>query len=643
MHMFWTHSMHGGARRWLRLLLPALILSALCSARDVACFAQDGPASRPAAAAPGSITPQLAGLAQAYHDDVVRLASPEFAGRRIGEPGCELAAQYLEGRLKALGVETAPGSRGYRSGFSITRGITVKGTPTASIGGQALAPGVDYAVAAFSGSGKVERAPLVFAGYGITAPELKWDDYAGIDVKGAAVVIIRGEPQETDTQSAFAGTQPTVYSDMRRKASNARDHGAVAVLLVDSPVKNPEDKLAEVHPLYSAASFDLPVIHVRRAAVQNALIGGTGLSFAEIVETMNLEFKPHSAVLGGAQFSADVHVEKDLATGFNIVGVIPGADEQLKSQYVALGAHYDHLGVGGPESQAKDSYGQVHPGADDDASGVAGVLEIAAWAMQNRQSLKRSLLLCLFSGEEEGLLGSAALMKNPPVPHDSIYCLLDLDMIGRLRASQLMLGATGTAKEFEGLLKGLPDQYGLSILEDKSGIGGSDFLSFTSTGIPSIFAFTGPHPEYHTPRDTPDTINWDGAQQVLGFVTALTERLCDRDGKLTYDRPAGGPPAQRPSSANISVSMGTVPAFGEEPPQPGYLIGDVVAGGPAQQAGIAKGDIIIKILDYKIANIYDFMYVMQDCQPGQVVPVIVVRDGKELEFQVTLTAKALQQ
>jgi hypothetical protein len=642
MHMFLTHSMHSGARACL-LLLALLILLAVSGAREQACFAKDGPAAAAEIAAAGVLAAQLAGLAQAYRDDVERLASPEFAGRRVGEPGCELAAQYLEERCKALGVEAPPNSRGYRSGFSVTRGITVKGTPTAILGGQALAQGVDYAVAAFSGSGKVDSAPLVFAGYGITAPELKWDDYAGIDVKGAAVVIIRGEPQETDQQSAFAGDKPTVYSDLRRKASNARDHGAIALLIVDSPVKNPEDKLAEVHPTYSAASFDIPVLHVRRSVVENTLISGAGLSFAGLVETMDREFKSHSALLAGTQFSVDLQVEKDLATGFNIVGVIPGSDAQLKGQYVAIGAHYDHLGLGGPESQTKDSYGQVHPGADDDASGVAGVLEIAAWAMQNRPALRRSLLVCLFSGEEEGLLGSAALMKNPPVPHSSIYCLLDMDMIGRLRENKLMLGATGTAKEFEGMISGLPEQYGLCINEDKSGIGGSDFLSFTSAGIPAIFAFTGVHPEYHTPLDTPDKILWDGAQRVLCFVTALTGRLCNRDGGLTYNRPAGGPPEQRPQTSGISVSMGTVPAYGEEPQQPGYLIGDVKPGGPAEQAGIAKGDIIIKILDRKIANIYDFMYVLQDCQPGQVVPVTVFRDGKALEFQVTLAAKALQQ
>lgn len=596
-----------------------------------------------AQAEPAPARPELSGLMPAYRADVERLASAEFAGRRVGEPGCELAAQYLEQRLTELGVEPAPGARGFRSGFSVTRGISVAGAPAASLNGQAWAHGVDYAVAAFSGSGKVDAVPLVFAGYGITAAELNWDDYAGLDAKGAAVLILRGEPQEADKTSAFAGDQPTVYSDLRRKAANARDHGAAALVIVDQPGKNPDDALAEVHPLYSAANFNLPVIHVRRALVQNALIGGTGLSFAEITETMDLERAPHSALLGGSLFSIDLTVEKDLATGFNLVGVIPGADEALNGEYVAIGAHYDHLGLGGPESMVKDSYGQVHPGADDDASGTAGVLAVAAWAMAHRSALKRSLLICLFSGEEVGLLGSAALMKNPPVPHDSIYCLIDMDMIGRLREGKLLLGGTGTAKEFGELYAGLPQQFGLAITEDKSGFGGSDFLSFTSVGIPSLFVFTGVHPEYHTPQDTADKILYDGVEQVLGFVVALSERLCNRTAELTFARSAGGPPEQRQQTAGLSVSMGTIPAYGEEPAQPGYLVGDVKPGGPAELAGIAKGDIIVKILDSRIANIYDFMYVLQDCLPGQVVPVVVVRDSKELEFQVTLAAKALQQ
>ncbi len=404
-----------------RLLLAALLLTAMAGLPAARCQANgDAPApatatqaSATGGAQPAAAVPALDDLMPAYRSDVERLASPEFEGRRIGEPGAELAAQYLEQRLQAIGVEALPNSRGYRSGFSVTRGITVTGTPSASLNGSAWTLGTDYAVAAFTGSGKLDSAPVVFASYGITAPELKWDDYAGIDAKGAVVVILRGEPQEADTASAFAGDQPTVYSDLRRKAANARDHGAVALLIVDQPAKNPDDKLAEVHPQYSAASFNLPVLHVRRALLQNALIGGTGLSFAEMTETIDLESQPHSAVLTGSQFSIDLAVEKDMATGFNLVGIIPGADETLKGQYVALGAHYDHIGLGGPESMAKDSYGQVHPGADDDASGVAGVLAVAAWAMQHRSELKRSLLVCHFLGRGRGLARFRGLHQEP--------------------------------------------------------------------------------------------------------------------------------------------------------------------------------------------------------------------------------------
>jgi hypothetical protein len=340
--------------------------------------------------------------------------------------------------------------------------------------------------------------------------------------------------------------------------------------------------------------------------------------------------------------SVSIEVEKDLVTGFNLIGVIPGADEQLQGQYVAVGAHYDHLGLGGPESMAPQSYGQVHPGADDDASGVAGVLAIGAWAVQNRAAFKRSLLLCLFSGEEEGLLGSSAMMKNPPVPPGSITSLVDMDMIGRLRNGRIFLGATGTAAEFESLLAGLPGQFGLQTSEDKSGIGGSDFLSFTRAGIPSVFVFTGAHPQYHTPQDTPDLVNYDGAEQVLDFVVAITERLCDYGGALTFQNPSGQAQA-RPQTSSLSVSMGTIPAYGEEASQPGYLIGDIRPGGPADQAGIKAGDLVVKIMDRRIANIYDFMFVLQDCQPNQTVPVTVIRGGQALEFQVTLAAKAVQQ
>ena len=637
----------------LGAVLLAALLSAAASAPSAQVQPRGGVSAATAPAAPTTLAaPATPAILAAQFDpaqlkaDIEYLASPECMGRRVGEPGCELAAKYLEGRLHDLQVQPLPGAQSYRRGFSVTRGITVAGTPTVTLGAlgaQALTLGSDYVVAAFSGSGKADAAPVVFAGYGISAPDLGWDDYSGLDVQGSAVVILRGEPHLPDKAGAFGADQPSVYSDLRRKAALARDLGAAALLILDTPQMSPPDALPEVRPAYSAASMSLPAIHLRRALLQNALIGATGLSFDELIETMNLEGKPCSAKLDAVSLSIDLRVEKDMVTGFDLVGVIPGGDAELSQQYVAIGAHYDHLGIGGPESTAPGEYGVVHPGADDNASGVAGVLALAAWAQANHAQLKRSLLVLLFSGEEEGALGSNAVVKNPPVPPGSIYCLVNMDMIGRLRDDKLVLAGTGTAAEFGEVLAGPVEQSGLKVTLAKSAFGGSDHLPFLAAGIPALFAFTGAHPQYHSPRDTADLINYGGEARVLSFVSAVLARLCNRAGGLTFQQTGGGEPLERAQASRRTVTMGTIPDYSTEPSQPGVLVGGVRPGGPAEAAGIQAGDLIVMMLDRRVSDIYDFTYALEDCQPGQKVEVKVLREGKELTFTVTLAARAVQQ
>jgi aminopeptidase YwaD len=360
------------------------------------------------------------------------------------------------------------------------------------------------------------------------------------------------------------------------------------------------------------------------------------------VETMDLEYKPMPAVLGNAAASIDIEVEKDLTTGFNLVGVIPGSDPELSQQYIVIGAHYDHLGTGGPESSRPDLIGQIHPGADDNASGCAAVLEIARWAKQLQPPLKRSVLVCLFSGEEVGAVGSAALVRRPPVPHSQIDCMLNFDMVGRLRDDKLLLGGAGTALEFDDLLAGLDEAHDMTFSQDRSGFGGSDHLNFMQHDDPVLFFFTGAHPQYHSPLDTPDLINYEGIERVAGVAEDLISRVDKMPGMLTFVRPEGAPTSQRNVRESISVSMGTIPSF-EEHDQPGYLLGDVRPGGPADAAGLKGGDLITKIRDRKIASIYDFMFALEDVEPGQTVTVIFMRDGEEHTVEVTLEAKSIQE
>jgi len=647
---------------WVTTALAALLITAAGGQTDAQSGATPSGNESTASAEQYAAPPAMSGaepatLAEAAAADALRqpdaesrlesivsfLAGPECAGRRTGTEGAEVAATYLESIFAGLGLEPAPGLRGYRQGFSLTKGIQVVGEPRVAIGELELAPGRDYTVAGFSGSGRAQQAPLVVAGYGIVAPELNWNSYADLDVKGAAVVIIRGEPQEQDPDSVFAGTQPSVYSDLRRKAATARDLGAAAVLVINNPLTAPDDILPELRPTYSAAGFDIPVIHVRRDLLVNALIGTTGLSWHEIAETIDLENTPHSAALDSTTLDIDLEVEKELATGYNIIGVVPGANPDLAGEYVILGAHYDHLGIGGPESSVRGSYGQIHPGADDNASGVAAALEVAWRAEQASGLAGRSLLVALFAGEELGLLGSAAMARDMPVPVEQVHSMVNLDMIGHLQEDRLIVGGSNSAEELAGLIEAPATANGLKLDPDLSGLGGSDHLSFLRIGIPALFFTTGGFDGYHSPADTADQVNYTGLAKIADFGYDLLSALATWPAALTFNPDAAPAVGASGKRAGLKVTMGTVPHFGSEPPVPGMEIDDVIAGGSAERAGLQGGDVITKILDWKITSIQDFMYALQDCTPGQVVPVVVWRDGENLTFDVELSARNIQE
>ncbi|MCH7471436.1 M28 family peptidase [bacterium] len=591
---------------------------------------------------PGAALDEQDAQRQARLREVVEyLSSEECGGRRVGTEGCELAAVFLEQRMAGLGLVPLPGLDGYRHEFPVTRGIRVSGTPTVELNGELLTRGADYIVAPFSGSGSAEAAPLIFAGYGITAPELGWNDYEGIDTEGAAVIIVRGEPQQDDPASAFAGEQPTVYSDLRRKAALARDRGAAALIVLENPLHGGADELPEFRPTYSAANFELPVIHLLWESIDALISEAAGFTLKEVLGAIDSHFTPASMPLGSATLAIDLAVVKDTVPGYNLVGVVQGSSPDAAGEYVVVGAHYDHLGTGGSESMTPGKYGEVHHGADDNASGVAAVLEIARSAMEHRGGIGRSLLVILFSGEELGVVGSSAFVDNAPVVHEQITAMLNLDMVGRLVDGQLILGGTGTALEFEQIIGDKPSLYQLRISEDRSGFGASDHISFTRHDHPVLFFFTGAHKDYHKPSDTAEKINYDGLARVVDFATAITAELLSYPGALTFQE-VESPTRAGGSPGPLKVTMGTIPSYIDHG-QPGMHISDVRPGGPAERAGIRGGDAIVEIDGRAIHDIYDFMYALEDAVPGQTVSVVVVRDGVELTFVVTLAARNIQQ
>ncbi|MDQ3022850.1 MAG: M20/M25/M40 family metallo-hydrolase [bacterium] len=591
-------------------------------------------------------TPDAAQAKQTYLQRIVeRLSSDDFEGRRVGEDGGNKSFNYLYKEMVLLGL-IEPGPVPNVHTFDVTRGIKVVGPTELKIADAQLTFGTDYDIALFSGGGTVTDAPLVFAGYGIVAPELNWNDYKDIDVRGAVVVIVRGEPQANDKDSRFSGDQPSTFADLRRKASTARDLGAAALLILNNPMSDWVDSLPEQRATYSAANFDIPAVHVKRAILEPLLKSGAGHDLRTLLQAMDRYGMPASSALPGTA-SLILQVDRDLVQGRNLVGVIPGTHPELRKQYIVIGAHYDHLGIGGTESLAPELFGQFHHGADDNASGVAAVLEIARRVCKS--PLRRSVLVCFFDAEEIGTVGSRYLVDDLPV--EQIYAMLNFDMVGRMRNNELVLGGTGTAELLEIAAKAAlnsvwseqPDEAKRLVLrQDASGFGASDHMNFVQKKVPSLFFFTGSHEDYHKPSDTPEKINYDGIEMIVGFADNVVRGLDIYEDPLEFVEitPEHAPQRNR---GKLKVTMGTIPSYIETPGLQGMALGDVVKDGPADKAGLKGGDVIVRIGEKKVSNIYDFMYAMEAHESGEVVEVEVLRDEESIVVQVTLGARGVEE
>ncbi|MCC7479374.1 M20/M25/M40 family metallo-hydrolase [bacterium] len=561
------------------------------------------------------------------------LAGPECSGRRMGTPGCVAAADYIK---RVLGAQVEVRTQD----FEITQGIRVSVSPSLSLGGQALASGSDYSVAPISDSGALTDAPLLFGGYGIHAPDLGWDDYAGLETAGAVALIIRGEPLSGEVATRiFAGDQPSVYADLRRKASAARDLGIKALLVLENPLdsKLGPGELPEQRPTYSATNFDIPVLFITAQAAAPLLPKGP-YSLADILKYNDEGGRSSARAVEGTSCSLDIQVERDRVPAWNIYGLLPGSDAGAGT--IVIGAHYDHLGLGGPESLAPEQYGTPHWGADDNASGVAAVLELAARYGSAAQRPRHSLLFVFFSAEEIGTVGSDVFVKNLPVPHEQVLCMLNFDMVGRMRDDKLIVEGTGTAAEFPEVLRGLDGQLGLQVEMGASGFGASDHMSFVKAKMPALFFFTGTHEDYHTPRDTADKVNPAGIASTADYAVEVLTRLDKLSGPLSFQEVAA--PQQGKSRSELQVTLGTIPSYTESAVE-GMAVGDVRPGGPAAVAGIKGGDIIIEIAGKKIGSIHDFIFALTGRNPGEVVEVKVLRGTETLSFQVTLAAKNVEQ
>ena len=540
-----------------------------------------------------------------------------------------MAAEFVAERFRQLGLKPTTENGSYFQHFSFIARVhpgpgnalvfeLPGGTRTATVE-------EDFRPLSFSSSGSAS-GEVVFAGYGIHASDLGYDDYAGLDVKGKVVLVLRYSPDGDDPASRF---QP--HMALRRKASEARALGAIAVLVATGPVGAKETTPVKISFDASFVDSGLPVLGLSTPLAE-ALLAGHGFTLAELQQRMNERKEPASRPLGvTVKLTTDVVQER--ADAVNVVALLPGSDPALSDEVVLVGAHYDHLGYGGEGTNTlAPDVRAVHPGADDNASGTAGMLEIARRMVTARPA--RTLVFVAFSGEEEGLLGSSHFVQHPPLPKEKIVAMLNLDMVGRPKAGPaLTIGGYGTAAQWPGLVEKLNANHHLKLSTNKGGFGASDHSSFYAADIPVLFLFTGAHEDYHKPSDTADRINYPGMAEVVGFAADLTLRVAGLPQRPTFQKVADEGTGERRS---FKVRTGVIPEFGYE--GPGVKLSGVRGGSAADKAGLKAGDIVVLFGPREIRNIYDYMYALGDHKAGETVVLKVLRGKETLDLSVTLEA-----
>jgi hypothetical protein len=552
------------------------------------------------------------------------LSSDSLQGRLPGTPFDRVAAKYIKDQFEFSGIKLI-GKNGYQF-FDFIAKQEAGPNNALTIGNEKLKHKIDFTAFPFSSNDSLSSS-VVFVGYGfsINSDSFIWDDYQSVNVSGKWVLILRGDPDSKNSESPFIP-----YVADRFKAMVAKDQGALGVILVSGTEFDSSDELVSM----SEKDFDvgIPVIHVTRVVAEK-ILRSSGFNVLTLEKKFVSIPRPSSfAIKLNVAARTDVMLQKRATQ--NVIGLIEGTHPMLKHQYIVVGAHFDHLGLGGKgtSSRMPDTIA-VHNGADDNASGVASMLEIAQKLAGNQQ--QRSILLVAFGAEELGLLGSRYFVENPLVPTDSIVAMINIDMVGRLSPERsIQIGGVKTSIESEGIIDKISTTYNFNIAKSPEGYGPSDHASFYGKNIPVFFITTGPHTDYHTPNDKIGSINFEGLVDVSKFISSLVSDLASLPHKLSFQE-AGPKASPTRHGRDLKVRLGIMPDVSGTSNN-GLRVIAVTENNPAWVAGIKKDDIIIAINGQSIGNVQDYMFRLKDLKPRTTITVEVKRNGEPKVFLVQL-------
>jgi hypothetical protein len=552
--------------------------------------------------------------AEHYLSYVKYLASDQLKGRGNNLPELSKAASYIEGRFRKAGLKDFASLDGYRQYFEVTAQVDLLAGSHLQIGAQRYALDKDFSLLSFadrSDAGERRKegpvlllmsgsGPAIFCGHGVAAIQGDYDDYAGKEVHGKVAVVLDGAPSLTEKQ------KPLVHSDLLSKIVLAKNKGAAALLLVRDPSH---------FSSRGAEQMGMPAFAVTPELAANLL----GVDAAQLGNP-HAEFHP-------AALQWNVHLEKQRRRVANVVAYLAGSP--MPQEWVVVGAHYDHLGLGERYALDPNAVGQPHNGADDNASGTAGVICLGENFAGHQPPLARGIVFIAFAGEELGLLGSAYFVDHLPAEVKRVAAMVNMDMIGRPQG-KFFLGGVGTAKEFPELLKDWHADLKIEVSDNIPG--GSDHVSFTAHGIPALFFFSGLHSDYHKATDDWEKIDVPKALEVLDVARQAVRSLTASEMALHFTQPAE--PKSSGGGSGYGAYFGSVPDFASG--VNGVRFSDVAQGSPAHQAGLRGGDTLVKFDGKPVENLYDFTYALRSHAPGQTVEVEYLRDGKLLKASVTL-------
>ncbi len=574
------------------------------------------------------------GSAQDTKTYVRTLASERLEGRLAGSTGEKLAADFLVSELQKIGAKPLPGQTDFREPFEFTAGTKDGGS---SFTAGTSASGAGARALSFSDDGEA-TGPVVFAGYGIVVPDSQgypYDSYATLDVKDKIVVVLRYFPEDADQKTKGILAR---YADLRYKAMAARQHGAKAVVVVTGPHSPNAGELAPMTFDTALAGSGIIAVSIT-GGLADQLFVRAGKSLGDAQKALD-DANPHATgfALDGVTATVHAKVIREKRTGHNVVAYLPATlpVNGLAKPWVMIGAHYDHLGHGeaGNTLAEKGDVNKTHFGADDNASGSAAALAIAAKLA--KQPRKRNVMVAFWSGEELGLIGSNAFATKPPLPLDQVEAYLNFDMVGRMQDNKLTIQATGTSAAWPKLIEQTNVAAGFDLLLQPDPYQPTDVATFNSASVPSLAFFTGTHADYHKPTDTADKIDYEDLDRVVDMAVAIVTRLenmtdAPQFTKVEQKMDSGG------GRAGVRVFTGTIPDYSTE--VKGLLLSGVIGGGPAEQAGLQKGDVIIEIAGQTIANIYDYTYALDVLKIGQPAKVVYMRGTERKETLLTPAAR----